>query len=85
MNFSIDTFFKTFLRPPTGSAPQDIASKISHYIDVANSPEQHTTDKNPFALRAIRRNARQNLRRLVNKHPSIAARLMKDHANKASQ
>jgi hypothetical protein len=78
MTFSVDTFLRTFLSPPKGTSPQDIAAKIRHYIDVANNPAQYSDDHTTFALRAKRRSARQCLRRLVQKHPQIAAQLMRE-------
>ena len=76
MIFSLDSFFQTFLRPPTGKSPQDISAKILHYIDVVNNPEQYSEDHSTPALRAKRRSARQSLRRLALKHQALAAKLM---------
>lgn len=78
MTFSVDTFLRTFLSVPKGKSPEDIAAKIRHYVDVANNPSQYSDDPSTFALRAKRRSARQSLRRLVQKHPQIAAQLMRE-------
>lgn len=83
-SFSLNTFLQAFLKPPTGTSPEDIAAKLRHYIDVANNPSQYSDDHSTFALRAKRRNARQSLRRLVQKHPQIAAQLMREY-KKAAQ
>lgn len=85
MTFSIDSFFQTFLRPPTGTSPQDITAKILHHIDVANNPAQYSSDHSTPALRAKRRSARQSLRRLALKHQEIAAKLMREFKGKVSQ
>jgi hypothetical protein len=85
MTFSVDSFLAAFLSPPSGSTPQDIISKIRHQIDVVNHPEEHSSDTSIPALRAKRRNARQSLRRLVLKHPEIAAQIMREHKAEASQ
>jgi hypothetical protein len=85
MTFSLDSFFQTFLRPPTGTSPQDITAKILHFIDVANNPAQYSDDHSTHALRAKRRSARQSLRRLALKHQALAAQLMQEHAHKVSQ
>jgi hypothetical protein len=85
MTFSVDTFLRAFLSPPSGSTPQDIINKIRHYIDVANNPAQYSSDTSIPALRAKRRNARQSLRRLVLKHPEIAAQIMHEQKAEASQ
>ena len=78
MTAPIDRFFQTFVRPPTGKSPEDILAKLRHYIDVANDPSTYATDKSAFAVRAKRRNARQAIRRLVQRHPEIAAQMMRE-------
>jgi hypothetical protein len=85
MTFSLDSFFKTFLRPPTGTSPQDITAKILHFIDVVNNPAKYSDDNSTHALRAKRRSAKQSLRRLALKHQELAAKLMQEHAEKVSQ
>ncbi|HKV92332.1 MAG TPA: hypothetical protein VJW20_07270 [Candidatus Angelobacter sp.] len=85
MTFSIDRFLQTFLRPPSGTSPQDIYAKIRHHIDVANNPAQYSSDTSVLALRVKRRNARQAVRRLVLKHPEIAEQLMRDLKNGSAQ
>jgi hypothetical protein len=85
VTFTLDSFFQTFLRPPTGSSPQDITAKILHFIDVANNPAQYSEDHSTLALRAKRRSAKQSLRRLALKHQDLAAKLMQEHADKVNQ
>jgi hypothetical protein len=81
---SLDSFFQTFLRPLNGTSPQDLLSKAHHLVSVVNDPAQFSTDTNPFAIRAVRRNARQSLRRLILKHPELIPQ-MTAAKNEASQ
>ena len=74
---NLDEFIQTFLpSPPKGDSPANIATRIRHWIDVYNHPEKFTDDHSPYALRAKKRSARQNVRRLAEKHPDIAGRIM---------
>jgi hypothetical protein len=83
-SFSLDTFLQAFLKPPTGTSPEDIVARLRHYIDVANNPSQYSDDHSTDALRAKRRSARQNLRRIALKYPHIAAQLLREY-KKAGQ
>jgi hypothetical protein len=73
---TLDSFFQKFIRPLTGTSPQDLLSKAHHLIDVVNDPAQYAVDTSPFALRAARRSARQSLRRLMLKRPEVLKQIM---------
>jgi len=75
---SVDSFLKAFLAPPPGDSPQDIKARLLHWIAVANEPHKFLTENNPHSVAAKRRSARQNLRRLAQRHPEIADQLMKE-------
>jgi hypothetical protein len=65
-------------RPPEGNSPEDIKARLLKWRDVYSTPEKFTTDTHPQALKAARRNARQNIRRLALRHPELAAQLMQE-------
>jgi len=72
----IEQFFDIFVRPPHGKSPDAILAKLRHHIDVANHADQYVSDKSTFAIRAKRRNALQAIRRLVQRHPALAAQMI---------
>lgn len=74
---SVDSFLKAFLAPPPGDSPQDIKTRLLHWVAVANDPEKFIEDQSTHAVAAKRKSARQNLKRLAERHPDIAAELMK--------
>jgi hypothetical protein len=70
-------FIEQFLRPPKGDSPEQIMGRIRHWIDAAQHPEQFVGgDSSVHAIRAQRRNALQNLRRHLKKHPVLAKQVM---------
>ena len=73
----IDAFMAQFLGSDT-CISKDPKERILHWVEVARHPEDHTTDKSPHAIAAIRKNARQNVRRLAVRNPKIAAQLMEE-------
>jgi hypothetical protein len=64
-------FIRKHLTPPTGSSPADIKARLFHWIQVANNPETFCEDQSPYALAAKRRSARQNVVRILKKHPEF--------------
>lgn len=76
MTVSVDTFVQTFVGPPKGNSPEQIAERIRHWVDVCNHPERYCQDASPYAISAKRRTARQNLRRMTRKHPHVAEQIM---------
>lgn len=75
---SVDTFLETFLEPPPGKSPQQIKARLLHWIELANHPERFSVDKSAIALAKKRRSARQSLKRLAERHPEIAAALLRE-------
>lgn len=85
MNHEVEQFFSKFLSSPKGNSPQDIEARVRHWIDAANHPEQYTQDKSPYAVAARRKSARQNLRKLLVRHPHIAGQIMRETNREAEQ
>ncbi len=75
---TLDSFCEKFLQPAKGDSPEQIANRIRHWIEVCNRAEEFCQDSSPYALSAKRRSARQNLRRLVKKHPLIAEQIRRE-------
>ena len=67
----IEQFLEKYLTAPKGTSHHNFVEKIAHWISVCNHPEQFYPKADPFELRVRRRNARQNIRRLLNKHPEL--------------
>lgn len=82
---SVQDFLNTFLKPPKGDSPKDIAQRIRHWIDVANNPEQYVQDQHPLVVATRRKSARQNLRKLIERHPHIAEQIMHETQLEAQQ
>lgn len=74
---TIKEFTEKFLQIPKGDSPEQIEARIRHWVDVVNHPEAFVAeDTSPYAISAKRRSARQNLRRLLQKHPDVAEAIM---------
>ena len=74
----VQEFLSAFLTPPPGDSPAAVKQKMLHWIEVANHPEQSSSDQSPHAIAALRRNARQNLRRLAERNPAVMQELLKE-------
>ena len=75
----IKEFTDKFLNLPKGDSPEQIEARIRHWVDVANHPEAFTNgDTSPYSISAKRRSARQNLRRLLQRHPEVAKTIMQE-------
>lgn len=76
-NSSVGAFLARYITPPSGRSPQTTKSRIMRWIQIANNPEQvaspNTTEKD---IAKLRRKARQNVRRLAEAHPDVAAEIM---------
>jgi hypothetical protein len=68
-------FISKHLNPPPGRTPQDVKSRLLHWISVANNPSVLTSETNAKVLANMRRKARQNIRRLVLQHPDVASQI----------
>jgi len=71
MQSAVEQFLTQFLTPPKGTSHTTLAEKVKHWISVCNHPEQVYPKADVFELRYRRRNARQNVRRLLSKHPEL--------------
>ena len=74
MQDAIEKFLTDFLTPQS-TTQQPLIDRARHWLAVAKSPETYHPDADLFELAHRRRNARQNLRRLLNKHPELIAAL----------
>lgn len=70
--------------PIPKDSPESIVENIIKWIGVANNPAKFYQDAGDYELRARRRNARQNVRRLLSRHPALVpmvAKLMGEDAD----
>jgi hypothetical protein len=76
-NSSVDAFLARYITPPSGRSPQTTKSRIMRWIQIANNPSEvappNTSEKD---IAKLRRKARQNVRRLAEAHPDVAAEIM---------
>jgi len=77
-NNPASAFVAKFFKSPKGNSPQQIKAKLQHWIDVANSIEQLYPGHNRFEKAALRRNARENARKLAKRHPDIAEEILRE-------
>lgn len=79
MDQKLKDFISKFLNPTKGNSPKQIEARIRHWIEVANHPEMFVNgDTSPHSISAKRRSALQNLRRLLKRHPDLAAAMMRE-------
>jgi hypothetical protein len=71
-------FVVKFFKSPKGNSSEQIKAKLRHWIEVGNSVEQMSPGYNRFEIAALRRNARENARKLATRHPQIAEELMRE-------
>lgn len=71
----VDAFLSRHVLPPPGKTAEDVKARILRWIDIANDPTLATQDHSPQNIADLRRKARQNVRRLVQKHPDAAAQI----------
>jgi len=64
----VDEFLSRHLKPAPGRSAQDVRDRILHWIEIANNPSIVSTNN----IAETRRKARQNIRRLVERHPEVA-------------
>jgi len=85
MNIDARELITSFLIPPNGKSPQAVKARILHWVDVANHPEKYVPDpNNPYAIAAKRRTARQNARKLIQRHPELAAQLKAERSQEVA-
>jgi hypothetical protein len=73
--YEVDRFIAKHVHPTPGKSIQNVHSRLQHWIEVANNPPQFTSSLDAKDLSKVRSHARQNIRRLVLRHPNIAAQL----------
>ena len=85
MNIDAKELIASFLIPPNGKSPEAIKARILHWVDVANHPERHVLDpSNAYAIAVKRRTARQNARKLIDRHPEVALQIKSERSQEAS-
>ena len=82
MQQSVQDLINKFLPNPKGSSPESIQARLLFWIERANHPEKFSDDISKFAIADVRRKARQNARRLITRHPDLAAKLASEQAAK---
>ena len=70
-----DLFLQKHLNPPPGKPAPDVTERILHWLAVANNPNIVAPATSAANIANVRRKARQNLRRLVLRHPEVAAQV----------
>jgi hypothetical protein len=73
-NTEVDLFLSRHLVPPPGRTASDVKQRILHWITIANNPTSAVAPDSSKKTRAdVRRKARQNIVRLMKRHPEAAA------------
>lgn len=75
METAVNEFVQKYIAKPKGSSSP--VENVIHWISVANDPAQFHPQADAFELRYRRRLARQNVRRLLAKHPALVATVAK--------
>jgi hypothetical protein len=79
MNDAISTFLDTYLSSsPQGESPQALLARAKHWLTIAQSPAELYPNANEYELRCRSRQARQNARRLLQKHPELIPMLERE-------
>ena len=79
---SVEAFFSAFDTPPKG---KDILSKAQHWLAAFQSPEHFHPQATEIERQHYRRLAKQNLRRLLNRHPELLSKLQSHLSRPESQ
>ncbi len=69
----VTEFLARHVKPSPGKTAEGVKDRIERWLQIANDPSTVTTDTTPKAIANIRRKARQNISRLVQRHPHVAA------------
>jgi hypothetical protein len=69
----VDRFLARHLNPAPGRTTHSSKERILHWLEVANTPAAYALDPSAKSIANMRRKARQNVRRLVERHPDAAA------------
>jgi hypothetical protein len=73
-----------FFKSPGNSSPDAVKNRLRHWIEVAATLEQSHPELNRYEVATLRRNARENARKLAKRHPLIADELMRELAQHSS-
>jgi len=77
-NTVVQQLISKYLAPPPGKSFAKQKERIVHWLQVANNPSLYAPPNASAANVAdLRRKARQNVRRLAEKYPEVAADVMK--------
>jgi hypothetical protein len=68
---NVSTFLDTFLSQPKGTSPQVLLQKARFWMSAIESPGHLYPTATEYELRCRVRQARQNLRRLLARHPEL--------------
>ncbi len=82
MHQNVQELINKFLTPSKGHSPEAITERLMHWVERANHPEKYSQDISPFAIADLRRKARQNARRIILRHPDVAAKLVSEQGAK---
>jgi hypothetical protein len=77
MSSPVEQFLSEFITPAKGKG--NLAERVKHWVEIANNAQEFYPNADVYELRCHRRNARQNVRRTLAKHPDlipIVAKLM---------
>ena len=75
MNVEINRFLSQFLTTPKGTSKQPVIDRARHWVAVLQSPAEFYPQADEYELRHRYRQAKQNLRRLLNRHPELLTML----------
>jgi hypothetical protein len=77
-NDQLRAMMQRYLAPPNGDTPQDTKAKMLYWRNVVLNPDKYAADAHPLSVKKAESNARQNFRRLVQRHPDLAAQIMSE-------
>lgn len=81
----VDLFLQKHLNPTPGRPAQDVKDRILHWIALAKNPTLVISEANAKSEANARRKARQNIRRLLLRHPEVAAQLDRELRTKVTR
>ena len=77
---TVKNLINVFLQPPSGKTPTAIRERLTYWIERANHPDLYTEDKSKLAVNDLRRRAKQNLKRTIERYPEVATQFARDIA-----
>ncbi|HEX4038641.1 MAG TPA: hypothetical protein VHX37_11335 [Acidobacteriaceae bacterium] len=85
MQAEMKSFLDAFRPTSHPISDESLSERGSRYLAIYRNPEQLNPGKSRMELSCIRRNARQNLRRLLQKHPFVFDKLRAEYSVELSQ